>query len=139
MNELKMVRPKLLHEQVSKIHSFERGRYIEFEELCKEQDVSVSEGLRLLIERELEKKVKGEIVEPNPLNLPRNTIDTYVCNPKKSLESKNNILTTLDQWIAKLKTMESIPAIAKIQGHHNRVAEKCKARIYQLKSTGADL
>lgn len=77
-----MVRPKLIHEEVSKIHCFERDRYKEFEQLCKDEKISVSEGLRILIERELEKKAEGED-RTNPLNLPNITDTMYVLKPKK--------------------------------------------------------
>src|SRR5262245_19173664 len=94
-----MVRPKVIHEEVSKIHCFERDRYLEFEQLCKNEKISVSEGLRILIERELEKKAEGE-ERTNPLNLP-NSKYTYVLNPKKDLQSdirqfmrRNDIIKT---------------------------------------------
>jgi hypothetical protein len=46
--------------------SFERDRLHEFEEQCNKDKISVSEGIRRLVEQELEKKELGEC---NPANI----------------------------------------------------------------------
>ena len=124
-----MGRHKLLHEQVSRMHSFERDRYREFEQLCKEKDVSVSEGLRMLIEGELEKKVKGDLVEPNPLNLPRNTIDTYVCNPKNPSQSD------LREWLPRKEAINKAKRIPLDVNDWRHLKETFQI-IYDKKRTG---
>lgn len=49
-------RPQLLHDRVSRLISFERDRLELFEQRCDASKISVSEGIRLLVERELKKK-----------------------------------------------------------------------------------
>lgn len=53
-------RPQLLHDRVSRLISFERDRLEEFEQRCDMAEISVSEGIRLLVERELKIKKRGE-------------------------------------------------------------------------------
>ena len=71
----------------------ERDRLAEFKELCQEQGLSVSEGIRQLIEGELEKKVIGGV---NPLNI------TYHKQAEKPLQMG------LDHWIKRSDAFESI-------------------------------
>src|SRR5262245_21501389 len=82
--------------------------------IAKADGVSFSEFLVSLVEEEVRKKVKGE-ESPNPLNLPSSN-NTYVLNPKKSLESEN---MSLDQWVNKVKTIHSLPELGKIKGYHS--------------------
>jgi hypothetical protein len=59
--------------------SFERDRLREFEEQCTEANISVSEGVRQLVDQELEKKAEGEC--PNPCNI------SYITYSNKSSQS----------------------------------------------------
>lgn len=80
-------RPQLLHDRVPMLISFERDRLREFEEQCSNAKISVSEGVRQLVEQELEKKELGESQGANPCNL------RYTVNTEKPLQSD------LRQWI----------------------------------------
>lgn len=100
--------------------------------IAKQDGISFSEFVVACLKEQIaQKKVRGS---PNPLNV-------YYGKPEEKPSHNNNNLDTptLDQWISKLKDMEDIREIASIQGHHNRVVEKCKIRINQLKAKGIGL
>lgn len=101
--------------------------YEEFEEICYKERISISKKIQNFMEEEIQKNPSGD---QTPIKI------TYRKQQNKPTQS---VPITLDQWIHKLKTMESIPEIGRIQGFHKTVAEKCKMRIYQLKSRGVGL
>ena len=119
-----MGRHKLLHEQISRIHSFERDRYKEFSELCKEQEVSVSEGLRNLIEKELEKKALGASREANPCNI------SYITN---ITESKNYFQSDLMQWVSHVDEVTEQNELNRIKGQALEIARRTDKRSMELR------
>lgn len=122
-----MTRNKEYHTRVPKTLNFEMNVYEEFEELCKKESISISKKIQSFMVDEIQKNPSGD---QTPIKI------TYRKQQNKPTQS---VPITLDQWIHKLKTMESIPEIGRIQGFHKTVAEKCKMRIYQLKSRGVGL
>lgn len=59
-------RPHIMRDRTQMLVSFERDRLLEFEEYCIENKISVSQGLRELLEEFLEKNAERPT---NPLNL----------------------------------------------------------------------
>lgn len=112
-------------DRIIKTLNFEQQIYKEFEQLCQEEHIYPSQKLQELMIETLQKKVVGQ----NPLNV------SYGTPKEKSLDSKRFLIPTLDEWIIKLKEMDNIGEIGSIQGYHTRVAEKCRIRINQLKTT----
>lgn len=94
-------RPQQLHDRTSMMVTFERDRLREFEEQCQKHGVSVSEGIRQLIEEDLEKKELGDRRSNyDPLNL--NSISQPSPAKRKKTSIKNreyDALETLDYWV----------------------------------------
>jgi hypothetical protein len=70
-------RPNTLRHPIHLNVIFEEDRVNDFRQMCHDNEISFSEGLRQLMEQELEKKEVGEL--PNPLGLPKPS-NSYITN-----------------------------------------------------------
>lgn len=93
-------RPSILHDRTQMLVSFERDRLREFEEYCIENRISVSQGLRELLEEFLEKKGLGESREPNPCHI------TYTNGKQKPFQLTLDSFRTREQTFITIKEMD---------------------------------
>jgi len=107
------------------------------EKMAKADGISFSEFVVALLKEEVHrKKVVGQGSEPNSLNL-RTMLDpgiTYVTEKQKRFE-----YPTLDQWIEKIKTLNSPQEIGRLQGYHHKAKEICKMRLEQIRKESFSL
>jgi hypothetical protein len=110
-------RPQTLRDRIPVLISFERDRYKEFEQQCIEGKISVSEGVRRLLEQELEKKAEGEV---NPLNI------IYHKQAEKPLQ------TDLTQWIQMVhENKDNTQMLIKIENISKACANTARSYIKQ--------
>jgi hypothetical protein len=109
-------RPQIMHDRTQMMISFERDRLKEFEEYCIENKMSVSQGLRELLEEFLEKKELGQL---NPLNIP------YTNDKQKPFQ------LTLEACMDELQRVKDNPErVNIIEGISIRLREECRQLFY---------
>lgn len=115
---VRMGRPSTLHEPITKIIMVERGRLDEFALLCREKGISVSEGMRQLVEQELEKNAIGE---SNPIRI------------RYGLEENKPFQTDLTPWLEHVDTVTEQNELNKIKGQALEIARRSDKRSMELR------
>ena len=110
-----------MHDRISMLISFERDRLREFEQQCDEQKISVSEGVRQLVEQALEKNVESDL---NPLNL------SYNKQENKPLQ------TDLIQWFSHVDQTTEQNELNKIKGQALEIVRRSDKRSMELRMNG---
>jgi len=106
--------------------SFERDRLREFEEYCTQSKISVSQGVRELLEEFLEKKALGESREPNPCHISYITYTTHQEKPSQS---------DLRDWLPRTQAIKRAKILPFSSGEWSHIAETFNI-IAQKKRTG---
>jgi hypothetical protein len=119
-----MGRDREYRARVVKTINVENDIWNDFQEYCKSEKISMSRALQGFIIEALEKNALGD--KPNAIGILYNLYS----KPKKHSESEN---VSLDMWIQKIQTIDSLQELGRLKGYHKLRADKIQVRMNQIK------